>query len=67
MGGKTTKPASGNLLEGSTWLRTVVQHYQKRRHGVSGFDRSEILKITISYFVFIAMHAQIMLKEVFLP
>ena len=39
MGGKTTKQASGNLLEGTTWLRTVVQHYQKRRHGVSGFDR----------------------------
>ena len=49
MGGKTTKQASGNLLEGTTWLRTVVQHYQKRRHGVSGFDRLKKKSYSNSY------------------
>ena len=31
---------TGNLLEGSAWLRTAVQHYQKKQRngGVSGFD-----------------------------
>jgi hypothetical protein len=41
MGVKTSRPhgaSTGNLLEGSAWLRSVVQLYQKRRHGVSGFD-----------------------------
>lgn len=41
MGGKSSRlpgNGSGNLLEGSAWLRSVVQNYQKRRHGVSGFD-----------------------------
>jgi len=37
MGGKQSRP-DGSLLEGSAWLRSVVQHYQKRRQGVSGFD-----------------------------
>ncbi len=37
MGGRQSK-SGGNLLEGSAWLRTVVQHHQKRRQGVSGFD-----------------------------
>lgn len=36
MGVKHTK--SKDLLDGSEWLRSVVQHYQKRRHGVAGFE-----------------------------
>jgi hypothetical protein len=27
-----------DLLDGSEWLRTVVQHYQKKRNGVSGYE-----------------------------
>ena len=27
-----------DLLDGSEWLRTVVQHHQKKRNGVAGFD-----------------------------
>jgi len=49
MGGKTTKQASGNLLEGTTWLRTVVQHYQKRRHGVGGYDSFTIEPLYTDY------------------
>ena len=39
-GNRQSRPnGSGNLLEGSAWLRQAVQHYQKKnRHGVSGFD-----------------------------
>lgn len=29
---------SSDLLDGSSWLRTVVQHHQRRRQGVGGFD-----------------------------
>ena len=41
MGGKQSRGSPhGNLLEGTQWLRTVVQQHQKRRHhgGVSGYD-----------------------------
>ena len=29
---------TGHLLEGSAWLRTAVQHHQKKHRGVSGFE-----------------------------
>ena len=39
MGGRQSRGSNhANLLEGTSWLRSVVQQYQKRRSGVSSFE-----------------------------